>query len=231
MGTFRPSVVIACGDAPRASALVTAVDAVVPLRGRVAWPVASAMVEAADDEARVLVLDAVLGTSDLRALADVTATCPELAVLVVGAVDAPIRVMVVLASGALGYVSTGSAPALVADGVAALVAGETVLPGVVTRPLVEHLRDGGRIVVAGCGGRSVHLTNREWEVLVLLGQGRTTREIANRLVVSTGTIRSHVAALLRKLGAGDRRTLAAAIGIGTDVVSAECGTRSVTMAR
>ena len=89
------------------------------------------MVDAADDEARVLVLDAVLGTSDLRALADLTATCPELAVLVVGAVDAPIRVMVVLASGALGYVSTGSSPALVADAVAALVAGETVLPGAV----------------------------------------------------------------------------------------------------
>ena len=231
MGTNRPSVVIACADAPRAGALVAAVSAVVPLRGRVAWPVASAMVDAVDDEVRVLVLDAVLGTSDLRALADVTARCPELAVLVVGAVDAPIRVMVVLASGALGYVSTGSSPALVADAVAALVAGETVLPGAVTRPLVEHLRDGGRIVVSGCGGRSVHLTNREWEVLVLLGQGRTTREIANRLVVSTGTIRSHVAALLRKLGAGDRRTLAAAIGIATDVVSAECRTRPVTMAR
>ena len=222
---------IACGDAPRASALVAAVDAVVPLRGRVAWPVASAMVDAADDEARVLVLDAVLGTSDLRALADVTATCPELAVLVVGAVDAPIRVMVVLASGALGYVSTGSSPALVADAVAALVAGETVLPGTVTRPLVEHLRDGGRIVVTGCGGRSVQLTNREWEVLVLLGQGRTTREIATRLVVSAGTVRSHVAALLRKLGARDRTTLAAAIGITTDPTGPECGARAVTLER
>ena len=179
----------------------------------------------------MLVLDAPLGSSDLRALADLTAECPELAVLVVGAVDVPIRVMVVLASGALGYVSTGSSPALVADAVAALVAGETVLPGAVTRPLVEHLRDGGRIVVAGCGGRSVQLTNREWEVLVLLGQGRTTREIATRLVVSAGTVRSHVAALLRKLGARDRLTLAATIGIATDLVSPACGARPVTMAR
>src|SRR4051812_1722793 len=189
MGTHRPSVVIACGDARRASALAGAVDAVGPSDARVAWPVAAAMVDAADDEARVLVLDAPLGSADLRALADLTAACRDLAVLVVGAVDAPIRVMVVLASGALGYLSTGSSPALVADAVAALVAGETVLPGVVTRPLVEHLRDGGRIVVSGCGGRTVQLTNREWEVLVLLGQGRTTREIATRLVVSAGTVR------------------------------------------
>ena len=68
MGTHRPSVVIACGDAPRASALAAAVDAVVELDARVAWPVASAMVHAADNEARVLVLDAPLGSADLRAL-------------------------------------------------------------------------------------------------------------------------------------------------------------------
>jgi len=223
--------VIACGDAPRANALAGAVEAVVPLDARVAWPIASALVDVLADEARVLVLDAQLTSSDLCALADLTADCPELAVLVVGAVDVPIRVMVVLASGALGYVSTGSSPALVADAVAALVAGETVLPGTVTRPLVEHLRDGGRIVVTGCGGRSVQLTNREWEVLVLLGQGRTTREIATRLVVSAGTVRSHVAALLRKLGARDRITLAAALGITTDPTGPECGARAVTLAR
>jgi DNA-binding NarL/FixJ family response regulator len=231
MGTHRASVVIACGDAPRARALAGAVDAVVPLGARVAWPVAPAMVAAADADTHALVLDAPLGSADLRALADLTAKCPELAVLVVGAVDAPIRVMVVLASGALGYVSTGSSPTLVADAVAALVAGETVLPGTVTRPLVEHLRDGGRIVVTGCGGRSVQLTNREWEVLVLLGQGRTTREMATRLVVSAGTVRSHVAALLRKLGARDRRTLAAAISLASDVVSPECVARTVKLAR
>jgi DNA-binding NarL/FixJ family response regulator len=231
MGTHRPSVVIACGDAPRASELVAAVDAVVSLEARVAWPVAAAMLDAAEDGARVLVVDASLRSSDLRALADLTAECPELAVLIVGPVDAPIRVMVVLASGALGYVSTGSSPALVADAVAALVAGETVLPGAVTRPLVEHLRDGGRIVVSGCAGRSVQLTNREWEVLVLLGQGRTTREIATRLVVSAGTVRSHVAALLRKLGARDRLALAATIGIASDLVSPACLARAVTMAR
>jgi DNA-binding NarL/FixJ family response regulator len=85
-------------------------------------------------------------------------------------------------------------------------------------------------VVTGCGDRTAQLTNREWEVLVLLGQGRTTREIATRLVVSAGTVRSHVAALLRKLGPPDRVTLAATIGIAADV-GAGCGPRAVTSAR
>jgi DNA-binding NarL/FixJ family response regulator len=171
------------------------------------------MLEALNGAARVLVVDALVGSNDLRALADLTATHRELAVLVLGAVDAPLHVMVVLASGALGYLPTGATPTAVADAVCALLAGGTVLPGPASRSLVEHLRDGGRIVVAGCGGRSVQLTNREWEVLVLIGQGRTTKEIAKSLVVSTGTVRSHVAALLRKLAARDRRELMAAVGV------------------
>jgi DNA-binding NarL/FixJ family response regulator len=131
--------------------------------------------------------------------------------------------MLMLASGALGYLSTDTPPPLVADAVAELVAGGTVLPSTVSRSLVEHLRDGGRIVVERCDGRAVQLTNREWEVLVLLGQGRSTGEIATSLVVSSGTVRSHVAALLRKLGVRDRRFLPAVVGIAP---RAETGMRA-----
>jgi RNA polymerase sigma factor (sigma-70 family) len=48
------------------------------------------------------------------------------------------------------------------------------------------------------------LTNREWEVLRLLGEGRTTAEIADLLGVSAVTVRSHVATLLAKLRVPDR---------------------------
>ena len=49
-----------------------------------------------------------------------------------------------------------------------------------------------------------HLTSLEWEVLELLIQRCSTAEIARRLVVSPGTVRSHIAAILRKLDVGDR---------------------------
>jgi DNA-binding CsgD family transcriptional regulator len=48
------------------------------------------------------------------------------------------------------------------------------------------------------------LTSREWEVLDLLRQGWTTAAIARDLVLSQATVRTHVAAVLRKLGASDR---------------------------
>ena len=61
-------------------------------------------------------------------------------------------------------------------------------------------------------GGSTVLTHREWEVLVLLRQARTTAEIAERFVVSHGTVRTHVATIVRKLGADGRASIAAAAG-------------------
>jgi DNA-binding NarL/FixJ family response regulator len=50
----------------------------------------------------------------------------------------------------------------------------------------------------------VRLTTREWEVLELLEQGLSTHEIAERLTLTTGAVRSHISGALRKIGATDR---------------------------
>jgi DNA-binding CsgD family transcriptional regulator/tetratricopeptide (TPR) repeat protein len=61
----------------------------------------------------------------------------------------------------------------------------------------------------GTRGNPAGLTARQVDVLRRLGQGRTNAQIASELVVSVRTVDSHVAALLGKLGAADRRTAAA----------------------
>jgi DNA-binding CsgD family transcriptional regulator len=48
------------------------------------------------------------------------------------------------------------------------------------------------------------LTSREWEVLDLLAQGRSTAEIAERLMVSSTAVRVHIASIVRKLKVPDR---------------------------
>jgi DNA-binding NarL/FixJ family response regulator len=48
------------------------------------------------------------------------------------------------------------------------------------------------------------LTSREWEVLDLLAEGRSTAEIADRLVLSSGAVRVHIASIVHKLGAPSR---------------------------
>jgi DNA-binding NarL/FixJ family response regulator len=81
--------------------------------------------------------------------------------------------------------------------------GEAVIPRRVGMRLVEHIR---RQPEATIGLRPVRspLTAREWEVVDLLCQGLGTDEMAEALVVSTETVRSHVKHILRKLGARSR---------------------------
>ena len=52
--------------------------------------------------------------------------------------------------------------------------------------------------------RDARLTSREWEVLDLLGHGCTTVEISRQMSISTGAVRVHIAAVVRKLGVQDR---------------------------
>ena len=49
-----------------------------------------------------------------------------------------------------------------------------------------------------------HLTSREWEILELLAQGRSTAEIASGLVITTSAVRAHITAVVRKLRVPDR---------------------------
>jgi DNA-binding NarL/FixJ family response regulator len=203
----RETVVIGRGDAVRAAELVRAIET----RSAVVvsiCPPDQAVAAGRDAGAAVVVLDGYPAAATLRAIADVTTARQELSVLVLGRLDPNIDVLVALASGVFGYLPDCSSAGAVAEAVAALLAGDAVLPRAVSFPLVQHLRSGGRGVVVSCAdGRAVTLTNREWDVLVRLRQARSTADIARQLVVANGTVRSHVAALVHKLGAVDRSAL------------------------
>ena len=75
------------------------------------------------------------------------------------------------------------------------------------RPRFEHLPAADLVSAAG-------LTEREADVLVLLLRGLTTAAVGARLCVSASTARTHCRAVLRKLGAGDRRALRALLLAG-----------------
>jgi len=84
------------------------------------------------------------------------------------------------------------------------VAGEAVISRRLTMRLVDSLR---RTRPDGLGIRPVRsrLTPREWEVLDLLCSGQSTDDIADALVLSSETVRSHIKNLLRKLGVSSRQ--------------------------
>ncbi|MCX4854916.1 response regulator transcription factor [Streptomyces canus] len=85
------------------------------------------------------------------------------------------------------------------------------------RPSLHHLPDDTSS--ASTASLSAPLTPRESEVMVLLAQGKSNAEIAEKMSVSTATVRSHVHHLLRKLGVGTRAQ-AVAVAYESGLISA-----------
>jgi len=85
--------------------------------------------------------------------------------------------------------------------------GESLLSPSVTRRVIESLQIGGSASTPRAHPRLASLTDREREVLALIGDGSNNAEIAERLVVSPATARTHVSRIMIKLGARDRAQL------------------------
>jgi DNA-binding NarL/FixJ family response regulator len=113
-----------------------------------------------------------------------------------------------LRAGAAGYLLKDIDPDRLGDALADVMAGEAAIPrSLVTRVLTEFRdRSPRRRALLGTSDES-SLTSREWQVLELLRQDLQTSEIARRLFISQATVRSHVAAILRKLRVTDREAL------------------------
>jgi two-component system nitrate/nitrite response regulator NarL len=112
--------------------------------------------------------------------------------------------------GARGYLSKNLARDAFLRAVVGALDGEAAVSRGLTRRLIEQLQ---LIPTLGAGMRPVHspLTRREWEVLDLICDGRTTAEMARMFVVSEETIRSHVKQILRKLGVHSRKQAVATV--------------------
>jgi two-component system, NarL family, response regulator LiaR len=108
-----------------------------------------------------------------------------------------------LRAGAVGYLSKEVDLAALPRALEGALAGEAVISRGMAMRVIQHLREfpeGGR------GMRPVQstLTSREWQVLDLLCEQRSTEQIADTLVLSPETVRTHVKSILRKLDVRSR---------------------------
>jgi DNA-binding NarL/FixJ family response regulator len=110
-----------------------------------------------------------------------------------------------LRAGAAGYLLKDTESERLPDALRDVMAGEAALPVTLVTRLVEEIRDRAPRRRALMASRDEpRLTSREWEVLELMRRKMTTAQMARALVVSPATVRSHVAAILRKLRVADR---------------------------
>ncbi len=108
-----------------------------------------------------------------------------------------------LRAGASGFLLKGGAPADLLAAIRIVAAGDALLAPSVTRRLIETYAAAPPVEPADVPGLD-ELTAREREVLVLVAEGLTNAEIAERLVLSPLTAKTHVSRILTKLGARDR---------------------------
>ncbi|MEV7541252.1 MULTISPECIES: response regulator transcription factor [unclassified Streptomyces] len=154
----------------------------------------------------------------LEATRHIVAADSEAKVLVLTTFDLDEYVYQALRAGASGFLLKDASARQLAEGVRVVAAGEALLaPSVTKRLIVEFskLSDVPRTAdPAGVG----ELTERETEVLVLIAQGLSNAEIADRLLVAESTIKTHVSRILVKLGLRDR-TQAAVYAYETRLVT------------
>lgn len=117
------------------------------------------------------------------------------------------HVFAALRAGAAGFLVKDAEPADLLRAVRLAAAGESLLSPSVTRRVVESLRERGEPAAPRHHPGLADLTDREREVLALIGEGLNNEEIGRRLYVSPATARTHVGRALAKLGARDRAQL------------------------
>jgi DNA-binding NarL/FixJ family response regulator len=106
--------------------------------------------------------------------------------------------------GAAGFLVKTDPPEHIVTAVRALAAGDTILGPETTRVLVRRFLTGSRPGQAAADLPASALTNREAQVLNLLADGLNNAEIAQRLFIGEGTVKTHVARILSKLAVRDR---------------------------
>ena len=153
-----------------------------------------------------LVLDARIAGDDLpELLAKLRREASSLKVIVLGESLDPVRVQAVIGAGAKGYLAETAVESEIR------MAMEVVLDGSVWAPrkvLARLIEAGG---VTGSGGSQANgdaiaekMTPREKEVLALLMDGRTNRDIAAAMGIDETTVKAHLGRMLRKTGATNR---------------------------
>ena len=165
---------------------------------------ASAVTAAKRDNPDVCLLDINMPGSGIAATAEITSAVPGTAVVMLTVSRQDEDLFDALRAGASGYLLKGLDEDSIGPALRRVLDGEATLPGSLVARLIEEFRDREHRRVAVPDGPAARLTGREWDVLELMRKGATTAQISQRLFVSQTTVRSHVSAILRKLGVANR---------------------------
>ncbi len=129
--------------------------------------------------------------SGIDAMIAIRGQFPEARVIMLTTFDCDAEIQRALAAGARSYILKSIPPREMAETIRQVHAGKKCLPAEVATRLAEHLSD-------------EPLSERETEVLQRVMLGNRNRDIAQHLLISVETVKSHIKHIMEKLGASDR---------------------------
>jgi DNA-binding NarL/FixJ family response regulator len=155
---------------------------------------------------RMPVLDGLAATQRICAMPDLART----RVLILTTFETDEYVARALEAGASGFLGKDVTPDVLLAGIRTVVRGEALLSPSATRALIGRYLAGAGTAAESPTGSLAGLTDRERELTALAAHGLSNQQIAERLVVSPLTVRTHIHRAMMKIGARDRAQLVVA---------------------
>jgi DNA-binding NarL/FixJ family response regulator len=168
----------------------------------------------------LMLLDLQLGdTNGFDLLTEVRKTDPELSVVVLSSSDRASDVIQAIDLGAMGFLPKRMTTEDLADAIRLVMAGGIFVPTMSVNPARDADEPAPAPATASASGgdslpsfEDLGVTPRQADVLTLLLQGKSNKDIARRLGLSVETIKDHVQAVLRALGVSSRTQAVLAVG-------------------
>jgi DNA-binding NarL/FixJ family response regulator len=161
---------------------------------------------AAEFDPDVCLVDVDIAGGGIAAARTIDAGVPGTTVVMLSTAASEDDLLAAIAAGASGYLLKTMNPDRLPVAIRGVLAGEAAIPRALSRRLLDEIRHRGNTAAPPyVRGRRIGLTPRESQVVQLMREDKSTREIGARLGISNVTVRRHVSAALRKLEAPDRQ--------------------------
>ena len=144
---------------------------------------------------------------DLTAIREVRACAPNVQILLIGMAGEETEFMQCVRAGVHGYLPKDASAEDVVEGVRAVQAGKAVCPGVLCALLFHYFEREATSFPSASVHQRMGLTRREQQLIPLIAEGLTNKEIANRFCLSEQTVKNHLYRMKHKVGAEDRLSI------------------------
>ena len=156
-------------------------------------------------DVRLVLLDLSLPDGDgIDAMPRLRDAAPGAMLVALSADEKPETVLAAIAAGAAGYIPKTSQSGVMVEALRHVLSGGVYLPAAVLERRAAERRDPGAADAAQHSAEDLGLSPRQVDVLKLLVEGKSNKLIARDLLMSESTVKTHLEALFRKLGANSR---------------------------